>query len=139
MDKNFPPYTPGLTPNLFHRRCPSNTVLDMIADKWSALIIARLSEGTRRHGELLGSIEGISQRMLTQTLRELERNGFVTRTAYATVPMRVDYELTPLGRHLHDTALKAMCAWATTHMGDVAAARTAFEEKNEERTAFQSN
>ncbi|WP_211248932.1 winged helix-turn-helix transcriptional regulator [Deinococcus frigens] len=129
MRSDFPPYRPEMQANVFRRRCPSNAVLDMIADKWSAPIISRLKNGKLRHGELLGSIEGLSQRMLTQTLRDLESNGLVTRTVYPVVPLHVDYELTDLGRSLYDKALKPLTHWAMEHMGDVAQARAEFERR----------
>ena len=81
--------------------CPLREVLDRIGDRWSVLVIAQLGDGTRRYGDLRRGIDGgISQRMLTRTLRGLERDGLVTRTAHLVVPPRVDYELTPLGRTL---------------------------------------
>lgn len=96
--------------------------------KLCALIVSRLKDGKLRHGELLSGIEGISQRMLTQTLRELERNGFLTRTVHPVVPPHVDYELTPLGHSLYAEALKPLTLWAMQHMGEVAQARAEFDE-----------
>ena len=87
-----------MLPDPFAADCPSRQVLDRIGDRWSVLVILVLSQGTRRFSEVAGAIEGISQKMLTQTLRGLERDGLVTRTVYAEVPPRVEYELTPLGR-----------------------------------------
>jgi DNA-binding HxlR family transcriptional regulator len=83
--------------------CRAREVLDRVGDKWSLLVISLLGERTRRFTELRRSIDGISQRMLTVTLRGLERDGLVTRTVHATVPPRVDYALTPMGRTLLDT------------------------------------
>lgn len=127
MYENYPRSLPEKDPNIFHQRCPSNAVLDMIADKWTALIVARLYLGKQRHSELQRAIDGISQRMLTQTLRELERNGFVSRTVHPVIPPHVDYELTPLGRSLYTDALKPLTLWAIDHMSEVAQARAAFD------------
>jgi len=101
-------------------------VLDRIGDKWTVLIVSTLSTGPLRYSDLQASITGISQRMLTQTLKHLERDGLVTRTAYAEVPPRVEYELTDLGRSLMD-AVMAMAGWAATHHPEIAANRAASE------------
>jgi DNA-binding HxlR family transcriptional regulator len=101
-------------------------VLDRIGDKWTVLIISTLSTGPLRYSDLQASITGISQRMLTQTLKHLERDGLVTRTAYAEVPPRVEYELTDLGRSLMD-AVMTMAGWAATHHREIAANRAASE------------
>ncbi|HET8716097.1 MAG TPA: helix-turn-helix domain-containing protein [Holophagaceae bacterium] len=98
--------------------CPTRRVLDLIADKWTTLVIYLLSDGTKRYGELQKAIGGISQKMLTQTLRRLEEDGLVKRTVYPVVPPRTEYELTPLGRTLEEP-LKSLCAWAMKHMGEV--------------------
>ncbi|RZT27844.1 HxlR family transcriptional regulator [Kribbella sp. VKM Ac-2569] len=101
-------------------------VLDRIGDKWTVLIISTLGGGRLRYSELLASIPGISQRMLTQTLKNLERDGLITRTAYAEVPPRVEYELTDLGRSLMN-AVMAMAGWAATHHSEIATNRAASE------------
>ncbi|MEO3826360.1 helix-turn-helix domain-containing protein [Actinomadura sp. B10D3] len=101
-------------------------VLDRIGDKWTVLVISTLSTGSLRYSDLQASIPGISQRMLTQTLKHLERDGLVTRTAYAEVPPRVEYDLTDLGRSLLD-AVTAMAAWAAAHHGEVASNRASSE------------
>jgi DNA-binding HxlR family transcriptional regulator len=101
-------------------------VLDRIGDKWTVLIISTLNAGSLRYSDLQASIPGISQRMLTQTLKHLERDGLITRTAYAEVPPRVEYELTDLGRSLMD-AVTAMAAWAAAHHREVASSRAASE------------
>ena len=102
-------------------------VLDRIGDKWTVLTISTLSvAGSLRYSDLQASIPGISQRMLTQTLKHLERDGLITRTAYAEVPPRVEYELTDLGRSLIDAVL-AMVDWAATHHSEVASNRAASE------------
>ncbi|WP_242882134.1 winged helix-turn-helix transcriptional regulator [Actinomadura litoris] len=101
-------------------------VLDRIGDKWTVLTISTLGAGSLRYSDLQASIPGISQRMLTQTLKHLERDGLVTRTAYAEVPPRVEYALTDLGRSLID-AVMAMADWAVTHHGEIASNRAASE------------
>jgi DNA-binding HxlR family transcriptional regulator len=112
----------------FSSRCPSRQVLDRIGDRWSVLVILTLADGTRRYGELATAIEGVSQKMLTQTLRGLERDGLVTRTVHAEVPPRVDYELTPLGRSLLGV-VGALTEWATSHIDDVIGARAAYDAR----------
>lgn len=102
--------------------CPVRDVLDRVGDKWSVLIVVLLGRRTHRFGELHRAIEGISQRMLTLTLRALVRDGLVTRTAHATVPPRVDYELTAMGRTLL-VPLAALDEWANAHRDDIRAAR----------------
>jgi DNA-binding HxlR family transcriptional regulator len=89
-------------------------VLDRVGDKWSVLVIARLGEGTQRYGSLLRTIDGISQRMLTRTLRSLERDGLVVRIAHPEVPLRVDYDLTDLGRTLLGP-VGALAIWANEY------------------------
>ncbi|HUR74780.1 MAG TPA: helix-turn-helix domain-containing protein, partial [Sporichthya sp.] len=108
--------------------CPSREVLDRIGDKWSVLVLGQLGEGSRRFTELARAIEGVSQKMLTQTLRGLERDGLITRTVFASVPPRVDYALTDLGRTL-SAPLHALEAWARNHMADVVRARSKYDAK----------
>jgi DNA-binding HxlR family transcriptional regulator len=103
-------------------------VLNRVGDKWSVLVVSVLSDGPRRFTELRNSIEGISQRMLTLTLRGLERDGLITRTVEATIPPRVDYELTELGRTLLGPIL-ALGQWAQEQRGAVQAARKRFDAK----------
>jgi DNA-binding HxlR family transcriptional regulator len=93
-----------------------------VGDKWSVLVIVLLGQRTHRFNELHRAVEGISQRMLTITVRALQRDGLVSRTVYATVPARVDYELTELGRTLL-VPLGALYDWANTHRDDIQAAR----------------
>jgi len=106
--------------------CELRNILDRIADKWSLLVIFVLADGTRRFSELRREIDGISQRMLTLTLRQLEREGLVTRTVFPVVPPRVDYQLTPLGSTLLDT-IQSLVAWAGEHGHEIAAARAAYD------------
>jgi DNA-binding HxlR family transcriptional regulator len=112
----------ALQPNVLSDVCPTRKVLDLIADKWTVLVIYLLASGTKRYGELQRSIHGISQKMLTQTLRQLEEDGLVKRTVYPEVPPRTEYELTPLGATLREP-LTSLCTWAQEHMGEVEKAR----------------
>ncbi len=100
-------------------------VLSRVGDRWSTLVIYRLSEGPMRFNALKREL-GISQRMLSLTLRELERDGLVTRTAFATVPPRVDYALSELGQSMR-TPIRAMAQWALVHLPDIDAARARFD------------
>jgi DNA-binding HxlR family transcriptional regulator len=101
-------------------------VLARIGDKWSVLVVSRLGEKPLRFNELRRSIGGISQRMLTLTLRGLERDGLITRTMFPTIPPRVDYALTPLGRDLLEP-VSALGAWAIRNQEKIARAREAFD------------
>ncbi|WP_455565635.1 winged helix-turn-helix transcriptional regulator [Micromonospora echinaurantiaca] len=118
----------GVQPNVYARDCGSRQVLDRIGDRWSVLVVLTLAKGTRRYGELAQRIEGVSQKMLTQTLRGLERDGLVTRTVYASVPPRVDYALTDLGRSLLDL-VAGLESWATNHLAEVEAARARYDAR----------
>ncbi|HEY6492643.1 MAG TPA: helix-turn-helix domain-containing protein [Trebonia sp.] len=102
--------------------CPLRDVLDVVGDKWSVLAVVMLGERRHRFNELHRNMPGISQRMLTRTLRNLARDGFISRTVYPEVPPRVDYELTGLGRSLLDQ-LNALNAWADAHHDEILAAR----------------
>jgi DNA-binding HxlR family transcriptional regulator len=107
--------------------CPTRQVIARIADKWAILVITAL-EGDEavRFSELRRRIEGVSQKMLTQTLRALERDGLVSRTVYPTVPVTVEYRLTPLGQSLTE-AVDAIRDWAYGHMSEIELARDAFD------------
>jgi DNA-binding HxlR family transcriptional regulator len=109
-------------PSVMNPECDSRKVLDRIADKWTALVIHVLSTGTKRHNELRREIAGVSQKMLTQTLRSLENDGIVNRKIYPVVPPMVEYSLTPLGRSLIEP-LEAICSWAEKHLPELEAAR----------------
>src|SRR6266446_7474086 len=108
--------------------CEVRTILDRIADKWSLLVICVLADGVHRFSELRREIDGISQRMLTLTLRQLEREGLVTRTVFPVVPPRVDYELTTLGSTLLCT-IQTLVAWAREHGNEIAEARAAYDAR----------
>jgi DNA-binding HxlR family transcriptional regulator len=112
----------GVQPNVLSQTCESRQALERIADKWTCLITYALLDGPRRHGELKRMIEGISQKMLTQTLRSMEADGLVTRTVIDVIPPHVEYGLTPLGRTLSDP-LVAICRWAMDHLPEMQAAR----------------
>ncbi len=105
-----------------------NSVLARVGDKWSVLLIVLLSDKTMRFNELKRLIGGISQRMLTLTLRGLERDGLVTRTIYPTIPPKVEYRLTPLGRSLW-AAVEPLGLWARGHVGDIHEARSRFDSR----------
>ena len=105
-----------------------SSVLARVGDKWSVLIIMLLSNDSKRFNEIKRIVGGISQRMLTLTLRGLERDGLVKRTQFPTIPPRVDYELTELGRSLWE-AVKPLGQWAQSHVKHIARARAAFDEK----------
>jgi len=107
--------------------CPSRRILDLIADKWTMLILPALRSGPKRNNEILRSVDGISQKMLTQTLRNLERNGFIERRDYGEVPPRVDYTLTALGHSLAGP-LWVLDHWVETHFHEIEAARVAFDK-----------
>ncbi|CAL9286394.1 winged helix-turn-helix transcriptional regulator [Streptomyces sp. SudanB182_2057] len=110
--------------------CEVRQILDRVADKWSLLVIALLENRSLRFNQLRHSIEGISQRMLTVTLRQLERDGLVRRTVHPVVPPRVDYELTPLGVTLHDT-IQALVTWTEQHQQEIATARAEYDRRTE--------
>lgn len=106
--------------------CEVRQILDRVADKWSLLVIALLDRRKLRFTQLRREIDGISQRMLTVTLRQLERDGLVERTVHAVVPPRVEYELTPLGGTLH-TTIRSLVTWTEEHQNEIAAARASYD------------
>ena len=112
------------------KECPSREVLALIADKWTVLIIHALSGKTLRHNELSRALGDISQKVLTQGLRKLERNGVIVRIVYPVVPPKVEYSLSPIGESLVGT-LKTISLWAETHFGEVLSAREKFDRSGE--------
>jgi DNA-binding HxlR family transcriptional regulator len=115
--------------------CRAHEMLTRIGDKWSVYVIHVLGdEGTLRFNELLRRVDGVSQRMLTVTLRGLERDGLVTRVLYPEVPPRVEYSLTPLGATLRDIVRK-LVAWSGAHLREVDAARAQYDRRRRETTA----
>jgi DNA-binding HxlR family transcriptional regulator len=109
------------------RTCPSRTVLDLLANKWTTLIVPALRGGPMRFGEVRRKLDGITQKSLTQTLRNLEQDGLVTRTLYPTIPPRVEYALTDLG-HSASALLEELRSWAEQHMAEILAARAAYQQ-----------
>jgi DNA-binding HxlR family transcriptional regulator len=109
--------------------CRVRTVLDRIGDKWAIYVVNRLGQGPHRFSELNRGIDGITARMLTVTLRGLERDGIVTRTMHAVVPPRVDYQLTQLGETLLDT-IGQLAAWAGAHISEIEAARADYDARS---------
>ncbi|MFD9942043.1 winged helix-turn-helix transcriptional regulator [Nonomuraea sp. NPDC059023] len=109
-------------------KCPSRQLLSTLSDKWVSLILTALAGGSQRYSDLARTIAGVSQKMLTQTLRSLERDGLVSRTLTPSVPVRVDYELTDLGRTLLPI-VAAIKEWAEAHIEDVLAARTRYDNR----------
>jgi DNA-binding HxlR family transcriptional regulator len=112
----------------YRRACPSRTVLDRVADRWTVLVAGALDGGPLRFSELAQRVDGVSQKMLTQTLRGLERDGLVRRTVHAQVPPRVEYELTDAGRAALEP-LRALERWVLDHAADVLAAREAYDAR----------
>jgi DNA-binding HxlR family transcriptional regulator len=120
-------------PNVYADNCPTRQALDRIADKWTALIIGLLEDKPQRFSELNKQIEGISQKMLTQTLRSLERDGLIQRTIYAAVPPRVEYNLTPLGKTLC-APLTAIRDWAETYIDEVGTAQATYDARSSDKS-----
>ena len=118
-----------LAPNPYVACCPTRLVLDRIANKWTVLLLGLLAEQPMRFNQLRHRVEGISQKMLTQTLREMERDGLVRRQAFATVPVTVEYSITPLGNTLA-TTVDALRQWADTHVDAVLAAQADYDAKH---------
>ena len=112
--------------DVFKAACPSRQILDRIADRWTALVLYALQDGTLRFAELRRRIEGVSQKMLTQTLRALERDGLVAREVFPTGPVTVEYTLTPLGASLCDT-IQGIRVWAYSHIDQIDSAREAYD------------
>lgn len=110
--------------------CASRQALDLISDRWTLIVVKALAEGIQRYGELQRVIGGISQKMLTQTLRSLERDGLVRRTVYPVVPPKVEYTLTPLGETLIDL-LVVIDAWAERHMDEILEERQRHDRQEE--------
>jgi DNA-binding HxlR family transcriptional regulator len=114
--------------HIWHATCPKRRVLEIVADKWTTLVIGALSNGTLRFQELRREVDGVTQKMLTSTLRSLERDGLVSRRIYPTVPPRVDYRLTALGETLTGP-LFLLKQWAEAHVGEIDAARAAWDAR----------
>jgi DNA-binding HxlR family transcriptional regulator len=123
VTKQFPSY------DAFRQACPSHTVLEVLANKWAHLIICALLPGAVRFGELSRKIEGITPKMLTQTLRALERDGLIQRTFFPVIPPRVEYQLTDLGQELVEL-LSAILQWSERHVPEILKARERANAKN---------
>lgn len=114
--------------------CPTRVVLDRIADKWAVLIISSLERGPQRFNALGRQIKGLSQKVLSQTLKRLERDGFVARTVFATVPITVEYALTPLGHSLSAT-LNPLIAWSKVNCEAILLSQRTYDEAHAEARA----
>jgi DNA-binding HxlR family transcriptional regulator len=116
-------------PEIYTLNCPTQQVLDVIADKWSVIILYCLAYDTRRYGEIQRRIEGISQKVLTQSLRKLERHGLVERRVLSEMPPNVTYSLTSLGQTLLEPLL-AIADWSRTHFAEVVVLREQYDRDN---------
>ncbi|MET8646423.1 helix-turn-helix domain-containing protein [Streptomyces sp. NPDC004675] len=115
----------------FIKACPTHQLVGRISEKWACLTIAALSEGPRRYSDIARTMAGVSPKMLTQTLRSLERDGLLTRTVTPSVPVRVDYELTDLGRSLSELMMSVK-RWAETHIEEVHGAQERYDTENDQ-------
>ena len=120
-------------PNVYDANCPTRHVLDVIADKWTTLIVCLLQNRPLRFATLQRQIGGISQKMLTQTLRALERDGLVQRTVYAEVPPRVEYALTPMGQTLCEP-IYAIFNWSEANVHAILAAQQCYDQQIQQKT-----
>lgn len=120
--------TTAFEPDPYDAACPTRTILDRIGDRWTVLVLLLLADRTHRFTELSRAIEGISPKVLTSTLRSLERDGLISRQVYAEVPPRTEYSLTPLGETLVE-AVSSLDRWSRTHIDAVQAARAAYDAR----------
>ena len=134
--KSAPARRAAIRFDAFNSNCPTRVVLDQIADKWTVLVLGALDSGPVRFNALKRCLDGISQKMLGQTLRELERNGLVRRRAFATVPVTVEYSLTPLGADLAET-VNALREWAEHNIRHILTAQQAFDKSQMAKAAAQ--
>jgi DNA-binding HxlR family transcriptional regulator len=114
--------------NVYAAACPTRQVLNRLADKWAVLIIGRLDQSPLRFNQLRREVGGVSQKVLSQTLKNLERDGLVARRVFPTVPVTVEYAITPLGLTLRET-LQAVGRWAEVHMNAVLAAQEKYDSR----------
>lgn len=121
-----PPSAPIPPYSVFSLNCPTRAVLDRLADKWALLILVRLDQGPARFNQLRREIEGVSQKVLSLTLKRLERDGLISRRAYPTVPVTVEYRLTDLGRTLRESVIP-FSRWAEAHMADILKAQADYD------------
>jgi DNA-binding HxlR family transcriptional regulator len=127
-------YSPAFQGDAFNSLCPTRLILNQIADKWTVLTLGALDAGPVRFNALKRHLQGISQKVLGQTLKELERNGLVNRRAFATVPVTVEYSLTPLGMDLTES-VNALRLWAETNICQMLEAQRRFDAKKEAQVA----
>lgn len=120
---------PTCSYDVYEDRCPTRMVLERLADKWSLLILDRLQHGPMRFTALKQDLKRVTQKVLTQSLRKLERDGLVSRTVYPTVPVTVEYALTPLGKTLTD-CVSALTHWAESNMDAVLSAQAAYDREH---------
>jgi DNA-binding HxlR family transcriptional regulator len=118
----------GLPADAYSRQCPTRQVLDRLADKWTVLILGALAERTHRFAELRRRVDGVSEKMLAQTLRGLERDGILTREVFPTVPPRTEYTLTPLGQSLAGPLI-AVRTWAEANINEIETARDSYDAR----------
>ncbi|MCC5637741.1 helix-turn-helix transcriptional regulator [Nostoc sp. CHAB 5844] len=116
-------------PEIFTLNCPTQQILDVIADKWSVIVLYCLAYRSRRYSEIQHHIEGISQKVLTQTLRKLERHGLVERKVLSKMPLSVEYSLTSLGKTLIEPLL-SLASWTREHFCEVVASRDRYDQQN---------
>lgn len=128
MNKQQIPY------DVYDDRCPTRDVLSRLADKWALLVLGCLEKEPQRFNNLRRQIRGITQKMLTQTLRKLERDGLIARQIFPTVPVTVEYSLSPLGKTLTHT-MSFLTLWVEDNMDAMLAAQAAFDEANAIRQA----
>lgn len=114
--------------NPYASACPTRLALDRVADKWTVLLLGLLAKQPMRFNQLRREVEGLSQKMLSQTLKSLERDGLVSRKAFATVPVTVEYSITPLGETLTAT-VDALRLWAETHIADILLAQREYDRR----------
>lgn len=114
--------------NVFAKACPTRLVLDRIADKWALLVLRLVSVKSIRFNQLRRDIEGVSQKVLSQTLKKLERDGLISRAVFATVPVTVEYSITPLGKTLTDVAT-GISRWAEANIDAVIIAQKTYDQK----------
>jgi DNA-binding HxlR family transcriptional regulator len=126
---DLPVACPSGTYDVYARGCPARLVLDRLADKWALLVIGRLQRGTLRFNQLRREVDGVSQKVLSQTLKKLERDGLIARVAQATVPVTVEYSLSELGRTLGET-IAHLSHWAESNMPAILAAQAHYDERN---------
>jgi DNA-binding HxlR family transcriptional regulator len=117
-----------MRPNIYDPNCPTRVVLDRIGDKWTALVVLVLIDGPLRFGHVRSAIGGVAPKVLTQTLRRLERDGIVTRKAFVEIPPRVEYELTPLGRSL-EKPIREIASWAEGNLTRIERARERYDRR----------